>query len=485
MPRALFCAILDANVNINKIIKALASLKLAVVVIIALATMTAWGTFVEARYNDAEAAAKIVYNSPLMYAIMGVFAINLIAVMVDRWPWRERHVGFILAHIGLLLLMLGAVLTKWYGVDGSMTIQLGETSKQVVVGETDLTLYSSMDAARYTKIDDREVDFFRHRPSDASPYTVMMPQGSLKVIKYFPYALRDEKIIESGDDQTGAALRYQIQNKFVNQTDWLLQPAPGRMAVKDFGPAQVVFGKIQGEVDRTRNTIVLTPNGDKIDYEIHTARDPEHVKKGSASAGDTIQTGWMGELVVKLLKYIPHAKQQVTFNETDSATPLTTGAILVEFTPDTKAKPTQHWLALNSMLKLFTDQAVYILTYANRRLNLDFTMQLEKFHVGRYQGTMTASSYESQVNVSDMVGTKTISMNEPLKHAGFTFYQSSFSEDEQGRPIASVLSVNRDPGRWVKYIGCLLIVFGSIHLFYFKRKSSKKPSPAAQFPVAP
>ena len=467
------------------LLKFLASLKLAVIVIVSLATMTAWGTFVEAKYNDAEAASKIVYNSPLMYFIMGVFAVNLMAVMVDRWPWKERHVGFVLAHIGILFLMLGAGMTKWLGVDGSMTIGLGETTKQVILGQTDLTLYSSMDAARYTKVDDREVDFFRHRPSPEKPYELMMPQGTLKVLKYFPYSLRDQKIVDSGDPATGAGLRFQIQNKFVNQTEWLLQPAPGRFAVKDFGPAQILLGKVD-QVDPTRNSIVLEPKGDEeIAYEIHSARDPKNVKKGIAKPGDTIETGWMGELVVRVLKYIPHAKEQITFNETDSSTPLTTAAILVEYQCTPSEKPTQHWLALNSMLKLFSDQAVYILAFANRRLNLDFDIKLEKFSVGRYQGTMTASSYESQVNVSDKVGTQTISMNEPMKHHGFTFYQSSFSEDEMGRPTASILSVNKDPGRWVKYLGCLLIVFGSIHLFYFKRKSRVKPSPAAAFPVAP
>lgn len=313
----------------------------------------------------------------------------------------------------------------------------------------------------------------------------MMPQGSLKVIKSFPYALREQKIVESGDEKSGAGLRFQIQNKFVNQTEWLLQPAPQRYAVKDFGPAQIIFGPVD-KLDLSRNTIVLVPKSDtEIAYKVHSARDPKNVKKGVVKAGDTIETGWMGELVLRTLKYIPHAKEQITFTETDSSTPLTTAAILVEYQGSGSEKPTQHWLALNSMLKLFSDQAVYILAYANRRLPLDFNIKLEKFNVGRYQGTMTASSYESLVNVSDKVGTQTISMNEPLKHNGFTFYQSSFSEDEQGRPTATILSVNRDPGRWVKYLGCLLVVLGSIHLFYFKRKTRVKPSPAADFPVAP
>jgi hypothetical protein len=62
-----------------------------------------------------------------------------------------------------------------------------------------------------------------------------------------------------------------------------------------------------------------------------------------------------------------------------------------------------------------------------------------------------------------------------LKHNGFTFYQASFTSDEQtGEPNASILSVNWDPGRWVKYLGSLLIVLGSIHMFYFRKRQMQR-----------
>ncbi|MCB0379326.1 MAG: cytochrome c biogenesis protein ResB, partial [Bdellovibrionales bacterium] len=104
---------------------------------------------------------------------------------------------------------------------------------------------------------------------------------------------------------------------------------------------------------------------------------------------------------------------------------------------------------------------------------LGFQLKLEDFRVGRYQGTRRAASYESDVSIVDKdapEGKITISMNEPLKYKGFTFYQSSFQEDEMGRPTVSILSVNRDPGRPWKYVGSLLLVFGIIHLFWFKSR---------------
>ena len=171
-------------------------------------------------------------------------------------------------------------------------------------------------------------------------------------------------------------------------------------------------------------------------------------------------------LVLRVLKFLPHAKEQVTFQASARSTPVTTGAIKINY------NGTERWLGLNSSLKLFSEDAVYVVVFGNRMLDLGFPLKLKSFKVGRYQGTMRAASYESVVDVPS-VGDHVISMNEPLKFNGYTFYQSSFSEDERGNPTASILSVNWDPGRWIKYLGCLLIVFGIIHLFYFKRKMAQ------------
>ncbi|HVK60503.1 MAG TPA: hypothetical protein VM432_03085, partial [Bdellovibrionales bacterium] len=181
----------------GSVLKSLASLKLAVIVILLLAGLTAWGTFVEARYQDAQAAQKIVYHSWWMYLAMGLLCVNLIAVMIDRWPWKNQHTGFILAHIGILILIGGSLVTRYFGIDGSLTLKIGAKSKHVVVSNTDLTLYSSFDGSSYTKLFDQEVDFFTNRPTQGKPFEIDMPQAKIKVIRYVPYALRDQKVIAS------------------------------------------------------------------------------------------------------------------------------------------------------------------------------------------------------------------------------------------------------------------------------------------------
>lgn len=450
----------------RRLIKKLASLRLAVFVIIALGTITAWGTFVEASYNDAVAAQKIVYHSVWMYSVMGTLTVNLIAVMIDRWPWQwRRHTGFVMAHIGLIVLMSGSVVTALYGIDGSISIGPGESSRHVQVSDTDLTVYSSLDGSRYTKVWDRPVDFWQRSPS-RHPVEIPIPNGTIRVLDFYPYAFREQKIVE-GKGQDGAAVRFQLQNANVNMAEWLFQPGQGREVAQDLGPAQVVLTGREFSNLASKNSIVLKPKPgtDEMDYEIHTIRT-NSVRRGTAKAGDSIETGWMG-LVFRVLKYLPQAKEEISFKPAEASTPLTVAAIKVDY------NGTVQWMAANSLLKLFSDQAVYIVTYANRRIDLGFDMKLKDFRVGRYPGTLRAASYESLVEVPD-AGEVLISMNEPLKLKGFTFYQASFSEDESGRILASILSVNWDPGRWIKYLGSLLIVLGTIHMFYFRRTAASK-----------
>ena len=65
-------------------------------------------------------------------------------------------------------------------------------------------------------------------------------------------------------------------------------------------------------------------------------------------------------------------------------------------------------------------------------------------------------------------------MNEPLTHRGYTLYQSSYirhrdpktgAEDGQ---FQSVFQVATDPGRRIKYAGCILIVLGAFVQFYMR-----------------
>lgn len=449
-------------INPKKMLKFFASLKLAVISISLIAVVTAVGTIVESEYN-AEVAKKLVYDSPWMTLIMGLFALNLTSVMVDRWPWKKQHTPFVLAHIGILVMMAGFVMTSRWGIDGSMRVGIGEKNNLVTIAATDIIVYSSFDGTNYTKIFEHEVDFFRKQPMISQPFEIPGDQVKIQIIDYKPFVLPERKILPSKNERLGAGIRFQISNDRVNEVQWLVQRNSMARDTHDMGPARIHLGPAPA-AGQLANEIYLTPEPgtSKIKYTLFRRDQIDPFKKGFLEEGGSVDTGWMG-LQLKILRYYPYAQQEWDIKVKDRPTPLTTEAIRVKF------KDQEQWVLLNDTLKLFSENAAYFLSYVNRRIDLGFHIELKDFLIEHYPGTTRAASYKSKVYIKDL-GDKEIYMNHPLDHKGFLIYQASFQEGPTGTPVASVFSINFDPGRWIKYLGSLITVFGIIALFYFRKK---------------
>jgi hypothetical protein len=122
---------------------------------------------------------------------------------------------------------------------------------------------------------------------------------------------------------------------------------------------------------------------------------------------------------------------------------------------------------------------MFEVAYDTDRKPLDFEVKLDKFDIGFERGTEQPTKFVSHVRLTDTsLGVSdqphTISMNVPLTHRGFTFYQSRYSAipdphtGESTGQFQSVLQVGTDPARPVKYAGCLVIVLGIFVQFYMR-----------------
>lgn len=449
----------------KKIIRILSSLKLAVVIIISLAVIAAIGTIYESKY-DAEYAQKIIYQSTAMYVVLIALCTSLIAVMVSRWPWKSHHAGFICAHIGILMLLLGAYITSKHGVDGSMSFGMNESRQGVMISQQEMSVYASFDGSSFQRLAYAPVDFLRHSVSEAHPFVMDVGSDPLEVIQYIHFAAREAELLASERDGDGPALRISLQNAFVSQTEWVRRDQRKPFEVKNLGPAQIVLS--DGSYKPTGATEIVFSPGAKageLKYEIYS-KERGRVAKGVAREGESVRTDWAG-MVLRILRYFPHSREKVEYTDVGHPNSQTTPAVQIRWRGHT------HWLGMNSQLRVYTDDTAYQVNFNNSQMELPFKITLKAFRVGRYPGTARAASYESDVSVDGEEKLTTISMNEPLKHGGFTFYQSSFEEDAQGRPLFSILSVNHDPGRFLKYAGSFLIVLGAILLFYFKRRARR------------
>lgn len=95
--------------------------------------------------------------------------------------------------------------------------------------------------------------------------------------------------------------------------------------------------------------------------------------------------------------------------------------------------------------------------------DLPFTILLQSFRRDVYPGTNQPREYESRVTVidGDVRWPAVISMNEPLRYGGYTFYQASTLIDRDGQAI-SVLSVVKNAGWIFPYVSGILLALGLI-----------------------
>jgi ResB-like family len=97
---------------------------------------------------------------------------------------------------------------------------------------------------------------------------------------------------------------------------------------------------------------------------------------------------------------------------------------------------------------------------------LPFAIKLTEFKRDLHPGTDMAANYESTVELEENGQTRPIRiyMNNPMRHAGYTFFQASFSQEQNGTE-RSTFAVVTNPGRLLPYISSLT-VFGGLLLHF-------------------
>ncbi len=122
----------------------------------------------------------------------------------------------------------------------------------------------------------------------------------------------------------------------------------------------------------------------------------------------------------------------------------------------------------------------YQMSMRPTRYYLPFTLTLQDFRHDLYQGTEKPKNFSSKVLLNDPKRGENrdvlIRMNEPLRYAGLTFFQSGF--DERNNRL-TILQVVRNPAAITPYVSCVIVGLGLLvqfltHLVGFGRRQKNK-----------
>lgn len=106
----------------------LASLQFAVVLIALLAIVLGVGTFVESAYGT-EAVKFGVWNTWWFTLLNALLAVSIFCAAAIRYPWKRHQTGFVITHIGLLVLLAGCLMSQRGGIDAQIPLIEGDRGR--------------------------------------------------------------------------------------------------------------------------------------------------------------------------------------------------------------------------------------------------------------------------------------------------------------------------------------------------------------------
>src|SRR5246500_5714578 len=109
----------------NPLFEFFASLKLAVVLLVVLIAAAIAGTLYESSF-DAKVARTYIYGSPWFNVWLVLLGANLTASALSRWPWKKHHAAFLITHLGIITLLIGSLIGRIWGIEGTTTLFKGE-----------------------------------------------------------------------------------------------------------------------------------------------------------------------------------------------------------------------------------------------------------------------------------------------------------------------------------------------------------------------
>jgi len=144
-----------------------------------------------------------------------------------------------------------------------------------------------------------------------------------------------------------------------------------------------------------------------------------------------------------------------------------------------------HYFGLEGMMHIREGEKSNIIKIGDTQVETPFYIALKDFTLTRYPGSRSPSEFSSDVTVIDKINDvkfdAQIYMNNTLTYGGYKFFQTSYDTDEKG----TQLSVNKDPGVEITYIGYALLFLGLIlNLFDKKSRFQYLISKIKKMPIA-
>ena len=435
----------------------------AMVYIALFAIAIAVATFIENDFGTS-AAQKWVYKAKWFEVLLLLFGGAMVRNMSKYKLLQRKRYAVLLFHLSMIVILLGAGVTRYFGYEGILGIREGAANNTMVSSDPYLvltfedengaqyaayesTLFSSLGPngfSRSYEVAGRTVDIdlqeFVANPQwgmEADPTGVPM----LAIViagqagrKEHVLQWEETRSIEGGLFHFGATPQQGCVNILGFEEPQVVAEVPmtamtmATQAIDSIPAATPAPIRYRSLYDATGLRFVFTellPSAKEVvrSEALKVERSSEVAQRYAIRVGDAVEEVWVTGMAGALGRPVP----------------LQVGGLQLG------------------------------LAYGARRITLPFSIALRDFEMERYPGTNSPASYASEVTIVDtergVDRDFRIYMNHILDYRGFRFFQSSYDRDEQG----TYLSVNHDFwGTWISYIGYILLTVGMVWTLFSK-----------------
>ena len=414
-------------------------------------------TFIENDYGT-QTAQALIYKAQWFEVFLAYFVAILVYQMIKSKSYKTKPSVF-LFHSSFVVIAIGALVTRYIGYEGIMHIREGAASSTMVSAEKviQMNVVKGEKSAHF-----EEALFFSSMTDNNINYKVELDDKEVKVelLEYFPTAHQELITVKEGGKKI---LELKIST---GQRGEVYYVTEGER--KDFGSFYVGYNV---DISTDKPTFLIKDDGDtlKLNFPfIVETLNMNDKSTGKLNGGDNVFKNRMlyqfGSNAIVLKD--THENASLKWDSHDIKTQSGKPEFMrwkVSVGDKSQTVITQPFKGREGKTKHIELDGVHVdLRIGAKIIDVPFEIKLVDFKLERYPGSMTPSSYASDVVLIDKEENINmpyeIYMNHILDHRNYRFFQSSYDQDEKG----TVLSVNHDPGTWPTYIGYILLTLGMI-----------------------
>ena len=450
---------------LKSILNNLFSIRTAGLYIVLFAFSIGLATFIENDFGTS-AAQKTIFKAWWFELLLVLFGVALLVNIIKFRMIPAKKWAILTFHVAMLVILLGAGVTRYFGSEGMMHIREGSTSNTFLSAETYLEFEATKQGKRYA--------------FDEPVLFASLGNNHFKR----SYVLG------------GKEIEVEVMDFLPNPAEMMVE-APGglpllKVVIAGANGREEYYVK-QGDRTNIRGTVFNFGNPEEsgafnIKYEegkLYFLTDVAFTQMVMATQTlDTLPPGAYWPLALRSMysngvqsfvfgDFNPSAKVEIV-SSSRKMTSNSMGGLRMQVSADGKSQ--EFFIAGSKGVEgrpaiLTLGDMSLAVSYGSKEVQLPFAIKLHDFIMERYPGTNSASSYASEVTLIDprsgLERDQRIYMNHILNYQGYRFFQSSFDKDELG----TYLSVNHDAwGTWLSYLGYALLTLGMI-LTLLSRKS--------------